>query len=242
MLDLSLASADSRLAAIDAGGRPRPRRLRARRRSGSGRRRDVRRRRRRGPQSAATRRPPADFVSHLFEPLGEGAVGLLDLPQVVGAGDHVLVGGGAEEQGGGTRCAALVDRHQACGEGAAGAAQPRLLGRQLTAGLRRACGSARRRVPGLRPAGAESRCSWASAFAASPSASAAVRGWRAGRRRSCWLHRGGASLASKAPASAASAAGRQNRTAAPEREQHRRGAARLQDPVWREPAPRHGRG
>ena len=46
---------------------------------------------RRGPRSAATRlRLVADFVADLRDPLGEGAVGFLDHPQVVGPGGQFL--------------------------------------------------------------------------------------------------------------------------------------------------------
>jgi len=59
---------------------------------------------------------------------------LLDLAQVVAAGDQVLVVGRAEDQAGGAGRAALIDRHQALGQGMAGTSQARFLHRQLGAG------------------------------------------------------------------------------------------------------------
>src|SRR3954447_24247958 len=62
--------------------------------------------------------------------LGEGAVGFVDRPQVVVAGDEVLVIVGFENQGRSIRGATLVDRHQPLGEDLARALQPRLLDRE----------------------------------------------------------------------------------------------------------------
>jgi hypothetical protein len=72
----------------------------------------------------------ADFGN----PFGKGAVGFGDRPQVVAAGEEVLVVARFEDQVGGVGSAALVDRDEATGENPAGSLQPCLLDRQVVAG------------------------------------------------------------------------------------------------------------
>ena len=172
-------------------------------------------------------------------------VGFVDRPQVVGAGDQFLVVAGAEDQAGGARHAALVDRDQASRE--------RL--RASAAG-----------APSRRPAGARVALSFAAqlggpllAFGEQAGETFLVgRGLRRfALRRSparSWLARSSAAIepaSSRALASFASSAPDRppRRPAAPSRAPRRpaRRAApgRRQSATrsfWREPAPRDARG
>ena len=65
-------------------------------------------------RSSSTTSPTSslDRVAHLGDPVGQGGVGFGDQVEVLGAGDQFVVVAGAEDDAGGVRRAALVDRHQ----------------------------------------------------------------------------------------------------------------------------------
>ena len=168
----------------------------------------------------------ADFVAHLLDAVGEGAVGFLDLAQVVGPGDQILVAAGAEDDAGGARASRSRRSPPGAGPGpgGSGAAAPSRppVRCRVFATFRRQLGGA---LPRLRPAGRRAAARGLRPPRLRPGRSAAVRCSPAARRRSSWLRRAPRRAWLRAQPASAAPRARRDREHGDERAAEQRGGA-----------------